>query len=292
MAQPWYDYPITEPHSSDDGVDLGTPDRTPVFMPFGGKVIDTSYHDYGGQVVVDVPGTGASEYFIHLNDISVQPGQELSPGALIGDTGGGVGDLVLHDGRVQPAQSQSWYDGHSTGYHTEYGIFEGDDMAQFNEGWGNKSRQLDPTGVLDALRAGQTPQWPGPSQPNADTTAQLSDPLTGGIPGWLGPVATGGVLQEIEKSLAASGFSSWGNTLQRLTVGAVGIAAILLGLGMVLVPEGEKAQTALSDKAERALGVVLGSRETSAAVKPVKAASAAKAAAAAAGGAKSGSAKT
>lgn len=236
----WFNYPITVPHSSDDGVDIGTPNDTPLTMPFGGKVIDASYHDYGGQVVVDVPGTGYSEYEIHLDRMFVHPGEDVQPGQVIGYSGGGVGDLVLHDGRVQPAQSQSWYHGHSSTYHTEYGLFEGDTMNQVNQGWGNPSRQLDPTGVLDALQMGHQPNWPGSTPPSGSPTGSpTGQPQAFGLPN---PIDPTGWPNAIAKGM---GFTNAGNMLQRMTVGAAGVGAIALGVWVAMQPEvqaaGEKA---------------------------------------------------
>lgn len=245
-AQAWYDYGIESGAGShaggDDGDDVPTPDNTPISMPFPGHVIDASYHDYGGQVVVDVDGTGYSEYAIHLNNILVQPGQQIPAGTVIGTSGGGVGDNVLHNGRVQPAQSQSWFDGHSGGYHTEYGIFEGEDMGAFNQGWGNHSRQLDPTGVLQELADGKTPSWPGngPGPTGAPGSPQAV-PLVGGLTNPLSPQTW---VQGIAQGL---GFSSPGNAMQRLTVGAVGVGAVVLAVVMVLQPEAAAARDAVED---------------------------------------------
>lgn len=161
-AQDWFSYGISNPHASDDGVDLGTPDNTPVDFPASGHVIDASYHVYGGQVVVK-PDGGApwDEYAIHLNNIYVHDGDEIQAGQIIGTSGGGVGDLILKNGRVQPATSQSDYQGHSSGYHSEFGLFADDsaqgDMGQFNKGWGNPSRQMDPAGIIAAWKATHTP---------------------------------------------------------------------------------------------------------------------------------------
>ncbi len=151
VSNQWFDYPVTQSHLTDDGEDIGTPSGTPVFFPDKTKIEDTSWHDYGGQVVGDVQGSGWSEYFIHLRDITVQPGRTYPAGTVIGHTGGGVGDNLLHNGHVQPAQSQSWYDGHSSGPHTEFGIFRGEDMATVNKAWGNKSAQKDPGPLVKHL---------------------------------------------------------------------------------------------------------------------------------------------
>ncbi len=161
----WYNFGITKTHPPDDGIDIGTPSRTPLSFPFDCDVIDARWYVYGGQVACAVPGTGYSEYFIHMNNIFVRPGDTVPAGQTIGDSGGGVGDLLLHDGRVQPAKYQSWYEGHSSGPHSEYGIFEGQDMASFNRGWHNPPRQLNPTSVYNELRNGQTVEWPGKGSP-------------------------------------------------------------------------------------------------------------------------------
>src|SRR5260221_570708 len=151
VSNQWFDYPVTQSHITDDGEDIGTPSGTPVFFPDKTKIEDTSWLDYGGQVVGDVQGSGWSEYFLHLREISVQPGRTYPAGTVIGHSGGGVGDYLLHNGRVQPAQSQSWYDGHSSGPHTEFGIFRGEDMATVNKAWGNKSAQKDPGPLVKHL---------------------------------------------------------------------------------------------------------------------------------------------
>lgn len=255
----WYEYPITNPHPPDDGIDIGAANDTLLTMPFGGHVIDASYHDYGGQVVVAIPGTQYDEYFIHLDDMYVQPGQDILPGMAIGTSGGGVGDKVLHNGIVQPAQYQSWYDGHSSGYHTEYGLFLGPDMGSFNRGWGNPARQLDPTPVYNDLRAGRAPKIPGATgAPGGTPQGQAStDPWWCKIP-WAGGVMcavygrgqaalsgtfaglgneistgiTAGVLGVFEGVSREFGALSFPNFTQRLSLMTAGVA--LVGLGVTI----------------------------------------------------------
>lgn len=211
----WYDYDITQGHATDDGADLGTPNDTPVWFPFDAQVIDASYHVYGGQVVAKVPGTDYSEYFIHLDNLYVKPGDTIHAGQIIGTTGGGLGDKIVHNGQVVPAQSMAWYEGHSSGYHTEYGIFEGQDMASFNQGWGQPARQLDPTSVIDDLRSGHAPQWPGTGTPQAT-----------------GLTAGGGVIDAILTRVfpwLSGTAESIHFRLVSLQVGAAGVGFILLG---------------------------------------------------------------
>lgn len=233
MAAPaWYDDPITNPHSHDDGVDIGTPNDTPLYFPGVGQVIDASYHVYGGQVVVHMPD-GYDEYFIHMNRIDVHPGDWISAGEEVGTSGGGVGDLVLHNGHVQPAQAQSWYEGHSDGYHSEFGEFQDNSpsgsMSQFNQGWGNKSRQRDPTGLIQSLRSGLINLKLNPGATPPDTGQIASSAISSAASS-----ATTGVIDDAVK---AFGFSSPQNALQRIGVGVAGLAVILVGLYVAGQPE-------------------------------------------------------
>lgn len=247
MANPWYTYAINNPHSNDDGVDLRVPDRTPLYAPFAGTVMDASYHNYGGQAVIIPDGeNGWAEYFIHLNNIYVRPGEHVDPATELGDSGGGIGDLVLHDGKVQPAQSQAWYDGHSSGYHTEYGIFRDEDnqLDDFNRGWGNKGRQLDPTSVIGELRDDQAPSWPnsgpGYSPPGHNPPGGPVFPP--------GTIAFGsGLLGQIFGGL---GITTPANALQRGIVLAVGVVFVVGGVFIGL--HGEQAVQMIYEKGKEA----------------------------------------
>lgn len=232
-TQSWYDYGINNPHGSDDGVDLPTPNDTPVWFPFDAKVIDANWYDYGGQVAAAIPGTDYSEYFIHLDKIYVKPGQTVPAGTVIGTTGGGVGDLIRHNGTVQPAQSQAWYGGHSSGYHTEYGLFEGQDMSSFNQGWGQPARQLDPTSIIQELQAGQRPSFPGPGKPQTALTASLSN-----VGGTVGGVLGAGVFATLFPWAASGNSVAIGYHVISWMIGLAGVASI--GLGGLFVYAGLK----------------------------------------------------
>ncbi len=189
MGKNWAAYGIEgSGHLGDPGVDIGTPNDTPLFFPFDGKVVIKRWDSAGGLLGVQVPGTSYIQYFEHMDQIYVNEGDAIRAGQIVGTSGGGIGDLVRHNGKIQPAQAQSWFNGYSTGYHTEYGIFYSPGgAATFDAGWKNRALQLDPTNVVKAVAAGQTPSWPGTSggaSPNsilgqADaTTAQDSCPET------------------------------------------------------------------------------------------------------------------
>lgn len=239
--------------AGDDGEDLSTPDHTPVHFPWPGTVIDAHHYVYGGQVVVKVDGAPYDEYAIHLNNINVKQGDYIYPGTLIGDTGGGVGDLVLKNGSVQPATSMADYHGHSTGYHSEFGAFRDDsphgDMNQFNQGWGHPNRQIDPRPIVDALHAGQNvPPLPGGTLPGTPGGTSSSSQDNGflGIPGaidrlgqTLNPANWGANIGNT--FLKAAGFDNAQNALLRVTVGAAGVGLMLGGVWIALEPEAQAA---------------------------------------------------
>lgn len=244
-AQDWFSYPINNPHASDDGVDLATPDNTPVDFPASGQVIDASYHVYGGQVVVK-PDGGApwDEYAIHLNNIYVHDGDEIQAGQIIGTTGGGPGDLILKNGSVQPATSQADYQGHSSGYHSEFGLFEDDsahgDMGQFNRGWGNPSRQMDPSGIIAAWKATHTPVTGllGQGASAASSWPPPGDHLVNGLPfrdsdntfdkaAWTAHVFSGGL--NWNNIIANTTGIDIQGTFQRLVFGGLGVALVIVG---------------------------------------------------------------
>lgn len=246
--QDWFSYGISNPHASDDGVDLGTPDNTPVDLPLAGQVIDASYHVYGGQVVVK-PDGGApwDEYAIHLNRIYVHDGDEVAAGEIIGTTGGGVGDLILKGGRVQPATSQADYQGHSSGYHSEFGLFEDTsahgDMGQFNQGWGNPSRQMDPTGIIAAYKAsGQSPLALA-ATPISSAWPPAGDHLMNGLPfkpdgtfdkaAWVQHVMSGGL--NWNNIIANTTGIDVQGTVTRVAFGGLGLGLILLGAMVVVI---------------------------------------------------------
>lgn len=229
----WFNFGITNPHPPDDGIDIGTPSRTPISMPFDCDVIDARWYVYGGQVACAVPGTDYSEYFIHMNNIYVRPGDSVPAGEIIGDSGGGVGDLLLHNGKVQPAKYQSWYEGHSTGPHSEYGIFQGQTMAEFNRGWSNPPRQLDPTPVYEALRNGQTPTWPGSGTPTGGSSSGGSgDGGMGGLICKFAPWLCQGAQQaaSAEEQAIAGGLSSAAGAVMNGTAQALGASDFANGI--------------------------------------------------------------
>ena len=117
--------------SGERGVDLGQPFHTPIGTLQGGTVSEASCgHPWGCEVGIDttLPGVGpVIEYFLHLDELSVAPGQQVAANQQIGLSGGQLG---YGENPNDPSVS--------TGPHVEVGYFQG----QF---WGPS---FDPIGIV------------------------------------------------------------------------------------------------------------------------------------------------
>lgn len=71
------------------GVDLAAAQGTPLKEFIGGKVTNTGFYDWGGEVDVAIPG-GITERYLHLSQIGVRAGDAVGRGHPIGLTGGGT----------------------------------------------------------------------------------------------------------------------------------------------------------------------------------------------------------
>ncbi len=104
--RPWGKDKPCIPGTYDDAVDIGNNLGTPVCSPFNGKVskVDTSGSStYGLQV--EVTAGGAVYKFAHLSAAAVSPGQNVTPGTLLGSMGatGGNWGVHLHYSRANNA---------------------------------------------------------------------------------------------------------------------------------------------------------------------------------------------
>lgn len=149
------------------GNDVGMPFHTAITDILGGTVTDASYHPWGGQVGVltSLPGYGSFiEYFQHLDTIdpAVQTGASLSPGQLIGLSGGQL------SGGLHPNDPQF-----SSGPHVEFGI-----NAPWISGIGQASNKsnFNSQFIIDMARQGKLPM--GSGQPGGTNlqTSNLGSP--------------------------------------------------------------------------------------------------------------------
>jgi len=164
----WYEYDVTQMfgaqgnYGGHSGIDIGTPPHTPLFFPVGGKIIDAGYYPWGGQVGLATPD-GKIYAFLHTDDIYVKEGQVVKPGQIVANSGGGIGNKLLLNGKLTKAQDQSDYGNYSTGYHTHFSVFSGSTKEELNRSLGANIARLDPTNILQALRAGKPiPSGPAP----------------------------------------------------------------------------------------------------------------------------------
>lgn len=117
MATPWYNYGITESYTNNVewGNDIGVPLHTPITNLYGGYVTDARCGlGWGCQVGIqtNVPGYGnLIEYFQHLDTTAVQVGQYVTPGQLVGLSGGQT------SGGYNPNNPK-----YSSGPHVEFGF--------------------------------------------------------------------------------------------------------------------------------------------------------------------------
>ena len=72
------------PHS---GEDIAAPQGTPVYVINTGTVAATMDHFFSGKGVVIDHGVGLFSMYFHLSEISVQPGQALKKGEVLGKVG-------------------------------------------------------------------------------------------------------------------------------------------------------------------------------------------------------------
>lgn len=164
----WWDiFPVTQAFggnalgSTEQGTDFGTPLDTSITAPFGGVVTAAGYHPWGGEVDVQtsVPGFPSikDETFLHLDQISVSPGQSLAAFGQVGLSGG----QNIGGSHVTSPQF-------SNGPHTELDFFTGTPFA---------STSVNPQDVLPNVGGAPsiTTMSTGPNYPG--TSVSILDPL-------------------------------------------------------------------------------------------------------------------
>ncbi|MCK4840496.1 MAG: peptidoglycan DD-metalloendopeptidase family protein, partial [Methylococcales bacterium] len=72
------------PHS---GLDIAAPTGTPIMAPASAKVIDTGNYYFNGNTVFLDHGQGLLSAYLHMNKISVKPGQIVKQGDILGTVG-------------------------------------------------------------------------------------------------------------------------------------------------------------------------------------------------------------
>lgn len=69
------------------GMDIGAPNGTPIKASASGKVIQSGYYGGYGKLIILDHGNGVTTYYGHCNSISVNVGDEVTAGDIIGTVG-------------------------------------------------------------------------------------------------------------------------------------------------------------------------------------------------------------
>jgi murein DD-endopeptidase MepM/ murein hydrolase activator NlpD len=69
------------------GVDFGGPAGKPIYAPAAGVIVDTGFLDVRGLITIIDHGSGVYSGFWHQSSVSVEPGDFVEAGQLIGTVG-------------------------------------------------------------------------------------------------------------------------------------------------------------------------------------------------------------
>ncbi len=75
------------PKRPHNGLDIAAPTGTPILSPAAAKVIDTGSYYFNGNTVFLDHGQGLLSAYLHMNEITVKPGQLLKKGEQLGTVG-------------------------------------------------------------------------------------------------------------------------------------------------------------------------------------------------------------
>lgn len=104
----WRVHPITGVRTFHDGVDIAVPTGTALYSAVTGTVVSSQYSDSAGNMVTIQNSSGWQITFMHMDSRTVQAGDEIEQGQLVGysgNTGNSTGPhlhLRVHDAEGNP----------------------------------------------------------------------------------------------------------------------------------------------------------------------------------------------
>lgn len=159
----WFEYPVTVPFGQGDpgyggahDADVGTPPNTPVVAILAGKIVSVTSPSWGKQVGIqlDKPYNGIPYMaFLHLAATNVSVGQHVTPGQIIGWSGGASAQ-AQYTGTSNPTGSNFLDDqSQSSQPQTGFALMRGPEYG-VGVGWTTlPDPALNPMGLLYKARA-------------------------------------------------------------------------------------------------------------------------------------------
>lgn len=210
--------------SGENGIDVSMPTGTPIYAVQGGKVVGAGY--YGGGGVVSIQSApGKVWYYQHLDQNSMQAGQTVQAGELVGYSGG------QNTGGNHPALPQ-----YSSFQHIEIGV-----NAPWSGIWGGgEGPNINPVPDLSQVgsqNANVATQNVGPESTgiaSASSSSSSSATGTGGFSLTDPSTWVPGILQGF---LSSFGLNSFQDLLWRAGFIIVGIILVIVGIQMMVIKE-------------------------------------------------------
>jgi murein DD-endopeptidase MepM/ murein hydrolase activator NlpD len=106
----WRTHPLTGSRRFHSGIDIGAASGTPVVATAAGTVVSAGWNGGYGKAIIIQHNDVQQTLYGHLSEISVQPGQQIAQGSvigLVGSTGNSTGPHLHFESR-SPGANNAW----------------------------------------------------------------------------------------------------------------------------------------------------------------------------------------